>query len=76
MASPTAPRRFYVTPPGDATTERVRLRRLNEPEYRIMSRLAHGLLKARDVIEGRAQRRLGCPYEFGGETGSHSGEKY
>jgi hypothetical protein len=36
---PTAVRRFYVTPPGAATTERVRPR-LAEIEYRIVSHLA------------------------------------
>lgn len=44
--------RFLVTPPGAATEERQRVRRVGEHEYRIMSRLAHdGLLRPRDMVD-------------------------
>ena len=44
--------RFLVTPPGATTTERARIRRVAEHEYRIMSRLANDrLLRPRDMVD-------------------------
>lgn len=56
--------RFYVAPPGAATAERRRLRRLAEHEYRIMSRLANDrLLKPRDVLDDELGTGLVYPYD-------------
>ena len=44
--------RFLVTPPGATATERARIRRVAEHEYRIMSRLANDrLLRPRDMVD-------------------------
>jgi len=56
--------RFYVTPPGAATEERLRLRKAAEHEYRIMSRLAHdGLLKPRDIVDDELGTGLVYPHD-------------
>jgi serine/threonine protein kinase len=56
--------RFYVTPPGAAATERARLRRVAEHEYRTMSRMAHdGLLKPVDVVDDELGTGLVYPYD-------------
>ncbi|MGV2383883.1 MAG UNVERIFIED_CONTAM: BREX system serine/threonine kinase PglW [Thermobifida fusca] len=56
--------RFYVTPPGTPASERVRLRRLAEHEYRIMSRLASdNLLKPRDIVEDELGTGLVYPHD-------------
>jgi hypothetical protein len=56
--------RFYVTPPGAAAAEQVRLRRVAEHEYRIMSRLAHeGLLRPGDMVEDELGTGLVYPYD-------------
>jgi hypothetical protein len=58
VATDRARIRFFVSPPGAATEERTRLRRVAEREFRIMSRLANDrLLKPRDVVEDE----LGVP---------------
>jgi serine/threonine protein kinase len=56
--------RFMVTAPGVAATERARVRKVAEHEYRIMSRLAHdGLLRPRDVVESDLGVGLVYPHD-------------
>ena len=56
--------RFYVTAPGAAASERTRLRRIAEHEYRIMSRLANDhLLKPRDMVDDELGVGLVYPYD-------------
>jgi serine/threonine protein kinase len=56
--------RFYVEPPGAPASERARLRRLAEHEFRIMSRLGGGhLLTPRDIVEDDLGVGLVYPYD-------------
>jgi serine/threonine protein kinase len=56
--------RFYVAPPGAASTERVRLRRVAEHEYRLTTRLQHdGLIKPRDVVENELGTGVVYPHD-------------
>lgn len=64
MTTDRARVRFYVAPPGAPTAERMRLRRLAEHEYRIMSRLANDhLLKPRDMVDDELGTGLVYPYD-------------
>jgi serine/threonine protein kinase len=56
--------RFMVTAPGAAETERARVSRVAEHEYRIMSRLAHeGLLRPRDLVDSDLGVGLVYPHD-------------
>ena len=53
--------RFLITPPGAASEQRTRIRRLAEHEFQVMSRLAHdGVASPRDVVD--AELGIGLVY--------------
>lgn len=55
--------RFQVTPAGAADSERERIRKLAEHEFRVMSRLQHdGLLRPRDFVE--SDLGVGLVYDY------------
>ncbi len=56
--------RFQIAAPGSGEAEQLRVRRIAEHEFRVMSRLTHdGLLRPRDIVESDLGVGLVYPYD-------------